>query len=113
MVKNSTDSHRWKFAVILTLALFMAFVYPAHLIVDHSGIFHQKSNHSQNENTQPDDELCPFCLNIFSMEMSDIVTQVYSGITEFYFPDRDLFRNRQQNVTIDARATPSHLLILA
>ena len=53
---------------VLFLAAEMVVVYPAHLILDHSGIFTNAEGQSQRE--LPDEEHCIFCLNMFGMESS-------------------------------------------
>ncbi|TVQ67572.1 MAG: hypothetical protein EA360_01975 [Balneolaceae bacterium] len=53
---------------VLLLATEMAVVYPAHLILDHSGIFTTAEGQPARE--LPDEEHCIFCLNMFGMETS-------------------------------------------
>lgn len=53
---------------VLFLAVEMVVVYPAHLILDHSGLFTTAEGEPIRE--LPDEEHCIFCLNMFGMETS-------------------------------------------
>lgn len=53
---------------VLFLAVEMVVVYPAHLVLDHSGLFTTAEGVPIRE--LPDEEHCIFCLNMFGMETS-------------------------------------------
>lgn len=55
---------------ILLVSVEMAIVYPAHLIIDHAGIFHHHHEGDHDHDDPFDDENCVFCVNMSPMESS-------------------------------------------
>lgn len=61
-----------RYIFILALAAGIGFVYPVHVIVDHSGLFdHQTQDDHHSGDQGSDDDLCAFCLTLNSMEASE------------------------------------------
>jgi len=91
----------------------MAFVYPAHLVIDHSGLFdhHSHAHHDHSEDQPYDDELCPLCLSLSSIEVSESVQLVHIVADEPFFQNI-LFSECRNSLNLsDARAPPAGLLI--
>ena len=61
---------------ILALAAGIGFVYPVHVIVEHSGLFdhHGRYHHDDHFPGDPEseDDLCALCLTLNSMEASEV-----------------------------------------
>jgi hypothetical protein len=77
-------SRQLRILMPLALAAGMAFVYPAHVIVDHSGLFDKQTHPHQNDDNQKDDsksedDFCALCLTLGSMEASDCQYFVSEG----------------------------------
>lgn len=78
---------RTKFRNLFNLALAagMVFVYPVHVIVDHSGLFdhythHHDDHHSSDQKS--DEDLCAFCLTLGSMEVSESQNLNFGDVKE-------------------------------
>ncbi|GEM_PF-1148480 len=102
--------------LILALAAGIGFVYPVHVVVDHSGLFdHHDYHHHHDDNhsgdPEPDDDLCAFCLVLNSMEASESQNTVTENGE---FTNYILKNGAPGNVSItgkSARAPPVTFLI--
>jgi len=59
---------------VLALAAGIGFVYPVHVVVDHSGLFYHYAHHHNDPysgDPEPDEDLCAICLTLNSMEASE------------------------------------------
>lgn len=96
----------------------MAFVYPVHVMIDHSGLFdhqnhthHHKGHDHSDERAHTDDELCALCLTYSSMELTESVHPEPACIDgQFFDATVQIGCNKPENLT-DARAPPAGLLI--
>jgi len=101
----------------IALAVCMAFVYPAHVVIDHSGLFdhHGHAHHDHHDHSEDhqhgDDELCALCLSLSSIEISESVQLVHIVADEPFFQNT-LFSECRNSLNLsDARAPPAGLLI--
>lgn len=76
--------------LILLLALELALVYPAHIVIDHAGLFGHHHQHDDNHTHKdhPEDDVCLFCVNMGGMEYSEALLirpaiRESSGFTAF------------------------------
>jgi len=111
-------SNRINVSFTIALAVCMAFVYPAHLIIDHSDLFdhdshthHHESHEHPDDHPHADDELCALCLSLSSIEISESV-ELVNVIVKVPFFDIVIFTGASKSVNLsDARAPPANLLI--
>ncbi|MCC5942186.1 MAG: hypothetical protein JJU37_11655 [Balneolaceae bacterium] len=92
--------------LILLLALEMALVYPAHIIIDHSGLFGHHHHHDHPYEDYPEDDLCLFCVNMGGMEHSEVlITQPAVSIADDFSDFIQSFKTRNE-LSIQTRAPP-------
>jgi hypothetical protein len=62
--------------LIILLAAEMTVVYPAHILIDHVGIFDHYQDHGSNQipADESEDDLCQFCFNMAGMVHAETLT---------------------------------------
>jgi hypothetical protein len=95
------------------MAAEMALVYPAHIIIDHAGLFghHHEQGDNHRHEDQYEEDICLFCLKMGSMEHSEAL------FAELPLSESDGFSDFNQSLQIgnkllfQARAPPFTLLL--
>ncbi|TVR19155.1 MAG: hypothetical protein EA391_01510 [Balneolaceae bacterium] len=114
-----TTSNKIRSVLTIALAICMAFVYPVHVVIDHSGLFghHNHVHHDHHDHSRDypntDDELCALCLSLGSIEISEKVQLIHVAFDEPYYQSTIFTECKNSRNLSSARAPPDVLLILA
>jgi hypothetical protein len=94
--------------LIILLAAEVTVVYPAHILIDHGGIFDHYHEHDSNQipADESEDNLCQFCFNMAGMVHAEPLTfqPILSETENFSF----FFQNFQieKDLVVQTRAPP-------
>jgi len=69
------------YLAVLFLSAEIALLYPAHVVLDHTGLFHHHNVEDLPHDEADEDDCCLICINVYSMEdlKSGFISSIYTN----------------------------------